>query len=282
MGGKVWSPYELEIMEKHYSDTPKLELLKMLGDRTWHAILNQGRRMGLSGARINTGQFQRGHIRSVESRRKQAETISGENNVSKRPDVREKISKALDGKPKSEEHKRKMSITRKGKHFNSACEFKPGHIPSPKAIRNNMERLRRLNKDPAFQRKRLAGLRKVKEKIIRNTLKKLHERPTEPESKMIKIVKQRSLPFKYVGDGEVLIGGLNPDFVSTNGERKVLEVFGRVFHDPDKSFFKVPWKNQYFGRMAYYRQNGYDCLIIWDDELDDEEIVASKINEFLG
>jgi len=116
----------------------------------------------------------------------------------------------------------------------------------------------------------------------RKVIKKLHSRPSKPETEVIQIIKQNGFPFKYVGDGSVVIGTLNPDFIHTEGERMVLEVFGRAFHDPSVSHKEVPWKQQYFGRIAYYAHLGYKCLILWDDELKNKSKVVEKIRGFLN
>ena len=125
----------------------------------------------------------------------------------------------------------------------------------------------KLNKDPEFQRKRMKALAK---------------KPTKPERIFMQIVERNNLPFKYVGDGKIIIGTLNPDFIHNNGEKKIIEIFGRVYHDPEKSFFSVGWKRQYFGRISYFAQFGYDCLILWDDELKNEEAVVNNVKSFLG
>lgn len=112
---------------------------------------------------------------------------------------------------------------------------------------------------------------------------KLHTRPSKPEKQVIEIIRERRFPLKYVGDGKITIGTLNPDFIHNNGKKKILEVFGRAFHDPKESFKEeIPWHQQYFGRMSYYAQHGYDCLILWDDELRNEEVVAQKIERFIN
>jgi len=122
-----------------------------------------------------------------------------------------------------------------------------------------------LNKYPNFQRKRL---------------KSLLRRPTKPEAQLARLVRRNKLPYRYVGDGSVIIGKLNPDFIHNNGKKKVIEAFGRIYHDPDASFFPIDWKRQPFGRISYYAQFGYGCLILWDDELEDEERVIEKIKQF--
>lgn len=99
MGGKVWSEQELNTMQDYYFNTTKNQLQQMLPNRTWHAVLNKGPRIGLAGNRINIGQFEKGFKRSEESIRKQSKRMMGEGNVSKRLDVREKISRILKGQP---------------------------------------------------------------------------------------------------------------------------------------------------------------------------------------
>lgn len=115
---------------------------------------------------------------------------------------------------------------------------------------------------------------------LRAALKGLALRPTKPEKALIKIVKEKQLPLRYVGTGDLIIGGKNPDFVASNGERKVVEVFGRAFHDPEVSFVDVSESRTYEGTLRHYKKCGYDVLIIWDDELEDNTLVE-RIKDFL-
>ena len=120
------------------------------------------------------------------------------------------------------------------------------------------------------------------ENYVKNVIAGLHIKPTRPERKMIAICNKYTLPFRYCGDRSFMVDIINPDFISTDGTKKVIEVFGRAFHDPDKSFFKVPYQRQYWGRMVRYSKLGYDCLIFWDDELGDEEKIVERIKTFIG
>jgi hypothetical protein len=110
-------------------------------------------------------------------------------------------------------------------------------------------------------------------------LKALMKKPTLPEQK-VNIILQQNFPnnWKYVGNGEVILGGKCPDFIN-NGEKKIIEVFGRVFHDPQQTFKKViPFHQTEKGTIDHYKKYGYNCLIIWDDE--QEEKMLEKINIF--
>ena len=62
---------------------------------------------------------------------------------------------------------------------------------------------------------------------------------------------------------------------------KLIELFGRAFHDPTKSFISLKYGNLQEGRLGAFKKMGYKCLIIWDDELKNEKSVISKIKEFL-
>lgn len=126
--------------------------------------------------------------------------------------------------------------------------------------------LARMNRDPEFMKKRLKGLMK---------------KPTKPERRIINLIEKHSLPFKYVGDGEKIIGTFNPDFIHKDA-RKVIEVFGRVYHDPEASFFPIDWKRQPKGRKEIFKQHGYDCLILWDDELGSDDSILDSITAFSG
>ena len=158
--------------------------------------------------------------RSLTSRRKQAQTISGENNVSKRPEVAQQISATW------------KQLIRDG---------------------------------------------------IYNPASWTHRIPTAPELRVIEIIANYHLPYKYVGDGSFTIGTLNPDFCNYNGKKKLIEVFGIVFHDINKTFLpNLPLTAQEPYRKAIYASLGFDCLVLWDDEikeLSDEEI-ADIIRKF--
>jgi very-short-patch-repair endonuclease len=88
------------------------------------------------------------------------------------------------------------------------------------------------------------------------------------------------LPFRYVGDGSYWIGDLNPDFISTNDQKIVVEIFGLYWHSPllnpkiDKRMTK-----EY--REQYYRKRGWIPVIIWEDEVYDENRVLKIIKNVL-
>jgi hypothetical protein len=58
-----------------------------------------------------------------------------------------------------------------------------------------------------------------REKTVKAILKVLFKRPTSYEQKIIDLCKKYNLPFKYVGDGSIIIGYVNPDFIEVNGRK---------------------------------------------------------------
>lgn len=94
--------------------------------------------------------------------------------------------------------------------------------------------------------------------------------PNKPEQQLITLIEANKLPFKYVGDGEFILGGNCPDFLNTNGKKQLIELFGTYWHP----VFDVAKKKE------HYRQYGFDTLIIWEDELQDEDKVLKKIKHF--
>jgi len=96
-------------------------------------------------------------------------------------------------------------------------------------------------------------------------------KPTSAEQKLVDILEQNwPGEWKYVGDGQVIIGGCCPDFINTNGKKQIIEVFGTYWHD----LFDVAKKKE------HYRQYGFDTLVIWEDELADEEATLKKVKTF--
>ncbi len=111
----------------------------------------------------------------------------------------------------------------------------------------------RLWKDPEFRKKRMKGL---------------HKKPNQPE-KWLRTVLEEMYPgeYRYVGNGEVHIGRLCPDFINVNGQKKIIEVFGESFHDPEQSLREVPYSATEEGRRKRFAKYGYDMLVVWSKEL---------------
>ena len=118
-------------------------------------------------------------------------------------------------------------------------------------------------------------------KIIRNTMKAQNKKPNKKEHQLNELL-QKYFPneFKYTGDGVNIIYGLCPDFTNCNSKKKLIELFGDYWHNDKQR--NIKWICTEWGRKAIYSQLGYDCLIIWEHELKDENKVVKKIKNFVG
>lgn len=204
-----------------------------------------------------------GTKRSLESRRKQARSISGENNVSKRLEVRQKISVKL-----SKEWNEHICLFCGTLFKRPPCQSTRARFCSRQCL--GRYRIHRVNRDEVLSKRRLAALQK---------------KPTKPEARIIDILNKFSIAdWKYVGNGEVKLGSLYPDFININGGKKLIEVFGRGYHDPTKCYLnkKLELYRQEPYRKAIYASLGFDCLVLWDDEMKklSDEKIAEIIRKF--
>jgi G:T-mismatch repair DNA endonuclease (very short patch repair protein) len=96
--------------------------------------------------------------------------------------------------------------------------------------------------------------------------------PNRPECRIIELNKKYDLGFEYVGNGKLIIGGFNPDFV--NQERRiVLEVYGDYWHNrPD-------WHKRDERRIAAFSDAGYSTIIIWEHEIVSRKGIPSSLTE---
>ena len=103
-------------------------------------------------------------------------------------------------------------------------------------------------------------------------------KPNKPETIIINLLKENNLPYKYVGDYKFWIEHKNPDFINTNGQKKLIEHNGIYWHGVSTG---KNTKQQEEARMnKIYSKYGFKCLHIWEDEMKDLEKVKNKLIEF--
>jgi hypothetical protein len=81
------------------------------------------------------------------------------------------------------------------------------------------------------------------------------------------------LPFKYVGNWEFILGGKCPDFLSTNGKKLLIELFGNYWHT-------VKGRETVEERVIRFRKYGFETPILWEKEMDNERLIVEKIQRF--
>ncbi len=112
------------------------------------------------------------------------------------------------------------------------------------------------------RREALKALWKTPE-FIAKQIKAKHATPNKAE-KRLNLIIEKACPGKYrfVGDGSVIIGRINPDFLNINGRKKIIELYGDYWHknaNPQE-------------RITKFKDFGFDCLIIWEHELSDSDL----------
>lgn len=121
-----------------------------------------------------------------------------------------------------------------------------------------------------------------KEKAIKARLQGKKISPNIPEKTLIKLLKN-ILPnqYKFIGDGKLIIGGYCPDFINTNGQKKIIEHFGCYWHKCKQcGFGKGKLRPKDAGRLKEYNKLGYQTLIVWEHELKNLDKVSDRILEF--
>lgn len=139
-------------------------------------------------------------------------------------------------------------------------------IKRKKDWKENRDKLVKSMSEAAKRRIQREGL----DNFVQRIRKALEKRPTALEEAVLNLVEKHCLPFRYVGNGDVIIGGRNPDFINVNGKKQVIEVFGNYWHD----LFDVARRTEHYG------QYGFQTLIIWEDELENPDQVLAKIKAF--
>jgi len=104
--------------------------------------------------------------------------------------------------------------------------------------------------------------------------------PNKAEDRLLAVIQELGLPFRYVGDWKYQVGTLNPDFVHMS-KPVCIDLFGSYWHS-DKN------KNNK-GRASYidadvrtkkFNDDGHKLLVVYENELRDLESLRNKLVEY--
>lgn len=138
----------------------------------------------------------------------------------------------------------------------------PNYIESRKClgVRNKLKKYREISRKSANEH--FSDL-EWKEKIwLPKFIEAKEQRPSKYEMEIKAIICELSLPFKYVGDWSLWIGGKNPDFISTDERKIIIEVASKK----DKDYRFGSWKKYAKNRRAYFKKFKYETEFIWQEE----------------
>jgi len=229
-------------------------------------------------------------------------------NPSRKPEVKTKQSLALRGKHKSEDHKSRISLSRKGNHYGPfskehrrnislALKGKPKTAEHRRKTSLSMTKARRseaakkrwqnpvyvqkmavIMNSPMYKEKHSQIAKRLwqnldyRNRVCKAIMKGLGVRPTKPELHLDRLLQEWfSNNWKYVGDGQIILGGHCPDFLNINGQKKVIELFGDYWHRGENPQHVI----------KHYRKFGFGCLVIWEKELKEPHRLQKRIENFV-
>lgn len=118
-----------------------------------------------------------------------------------------------------------------------------------------------------------------KEKELQRLTTAQHKTPNSLEKKAMDIIAKYGLPYRYVGNGQIWINGRCPDFINTDGKKQVIEVFGLYWHSPLLNPY-IDNRSSEYKTKEHYSEYGFNCLIIWENELYHPVKLLRKIKTF--
>ena len=123
--------------------------------------------------------------------------------------------------------------------------------------------------------KKLWQNKEFRKKTIKATFKALNLHPNKPEILLNRLLKSLfKTDYKFVGDGQVILEGFNPDFINVNGQKKIIEMYSDYWHNLPS------YKKRDKRRLKAYNKLGYKTLIIWENEFENLDFVAGKLIAF--
>jgi len=239
---------------------------------------NRGR-VHTAEARANMSKGQQGRVQTPEHIEKRAKANRGKKHS---PETIAKLSEVRRKRQITPEAKLKISLTNKNKGIKPPSRKGIPHTPEWKAMMSATQKGRPFPEDAREKLRQIWANPEYKSRRLKELAIAQGHKQTKGE-KAIEDIANYLLPntYKYVGSGKdvIVINGLKPDFIHTNGQKKVIEFFGDYNHSFARTGRTREEEELY--RMNKYRKVGYDCLIIWGKELKESpDAVAKRILAF--
>lgn len=201
------------------------------------------------------GKGNKGKKLSSEARQKMSMAAEGKKLSS---ETRQKISKAGKGKKRSLETRQKISVAVKNR--------KP---PSPETRKKKSTSMKKRWQDPKFAKR-------VLEAQIAATP---FNSPNKTELRVLTLLdKLFPSEYKFVGNGQLIIGSRCPDFANCNGEKKLIEYDSEFWHKKNRI---VSERTADVRRKMHFAKYGYETCIVHERELlGSEARLKSKLVKF--
>ena len=182
------------------------------------------------------------------------------------------------GKKLSKEHKIKISESLKGKKYKfSKRKHMSKETKEKISLSNNnygpRSTTRKGMKNSLLLREKISRAltgRKLSKEHIKNCLKRNIK--STLEIKFGDLIKELNMPYKFVGNGEILIARKCPDFINIKGEKIAVEVYYRRHKELFRGGLNV-WKAE---RFKIFSDSGWK-LIFFDETEVNKEIIKQKL-----
>lgn len=184
----------------------------------------------------------------------------------KRPSLGKKLSIVLKGKKFSENGKKNMRDSWTNERREQRAEL---------TRQQDVERWKDLDERKRFSERMEQQWKN--EKCIQKMLSNRNIPPSQLEKEFMLFIRDNNLPFKYVGNGKLIIDKKVPDFAESNGKKIVLE----VAYKRDKDWRFGSWQKYEESRIQHFMKNGWKCLVLWSKELEDKQQLFKNIKEVL-
>ena len=220
------------------------------------------------------------------------------------------VRKAFYGKDLSRAEKKEISCDQCGKKIEKSitqihdfnfcsreCYFRFLSKPSSPLRSKISASVKDLYRNPEYKKRYMSGREKMRRsfkwrKNVSDGVKRWFKENPEDSNKLIQKMRlackvkpnrkevflnkllEQYLPntFKYVGDGQIFIACRNPDWISKNGKKLIIELFGDYWHNISE-VEEI--------RRHYIKHGGWKTLVVWEHELETPSEVIGKIRSFV-
>lgn len=177
----------------------------------------------------------------------------------------------------SKEQLEKMRIARRKRVITAETRAKLGNTTKGHKYALGYKHSNETKKHMSQFRKEQWRNTEYRNKVVQNTRLSLKVSPNKPETIILNMLNQIAPnQYKFVGDGQVVIEGRNPDFINTNGEKKIVECYGDYWHRERARCYEETEQ----GRIELFAKYGYMTLVIWESEIKNPAAVLAKIADF--
>lgn len=191
-------------------------------------------------------------------------------------DAKQKISQANKGRPRTAEWLEKLRVASTGRRLSEEAKVKCRIARENQTF--SQESIEKRGQSMSRNWQNMSA--EEKNERIRQWIVAANRRPNKFETRIHELL-EAMFPgeWAYVGDGSLLIDGLNPDLVNVNGKKQIIECFGDYWHGEKKATKHTKTEE---GRIEAFARFGYQTLVIWEHECDDIDKLQEKIFAFVG